>query len=102
MKLTRPYSISFSPQEALDGKVTLTIKRVPGGIVSNYMLDHWKVGDKITLTGPLGEFVYLPVRDGSTVIGVAGGSGITPFHSFAKAIAEGDEDFNLVLLYGSR
>ena len=102
MKLTRPYSISSSPQEALDGKVTLTIKRVPGGIASNYMLDHWKVGDKITLTGPLGEFVYLPVRDGSTVIGVAGGSGITPFHSFAKAIAEGDEDFNLVLLYGSR
>ena len=102
MKLTRPYSISSSPQEALDGKVTLTIKRVPGGIASNYMLDHWKVGDKVTLTGPLGEFVYLPVRDGSTVIGVAGGSGITPFHSFAKAIAEGDEDFNLVLLYGSR
>ena len=68
MKLTRPYSISSSPQEALDGKVTLTIKRVPGGIASNYMLDHWKVGDKITLTGPLGEFVYLPVRDGSTVI----------------------------------
>lgn len=102
MKLTRPYSISSSPQEALDGKVTLTIKRVPSGIASNYMLDHWKVGDKVTLTGPLGEFVYLPVRDGSTVIGVAGGSGITPFHSFAKAIAEGDEDFNLVLLYGSR
>ena len=86
----------------MDGKVTLTIKRVPGGIASNYMLDHWKVGDKVTLTGPLGEFVYLPIRDGSTVIGVAGGSGITPFHSFAKAIAEGDEDFNLVLLYGSR
>ena len=60
MKLTRPYSISSSPQEALDGKVTLTIKRV------------------------------------------AGGSGITPFHSFAKAIAEGDEDFTLILLYGSR
>ena len=102
MKLTRPYSISSSPPEALDGKVTLTIKRVPGGIASNYMLDHWKVGDKVTLTGPLGEFVYLPIRDGSTVIGVAGGSGITPFHSFAKAIAEGDEGFNLVLLYGSR
>lgn len=36
------------------------------------------------------------------VIGAAGSSGITPFHSFAKAIAEGDEDFNLILLYGSR
>ena len=102
MKITRPYSISSSPKEALEGKYTLTIKRVPGGIGSNYMLDHFKVGDQVTLSSPLGEFVYLPIRDGRTVIGVAGGSGITPFHSFAKAIAEGDEDFNLILLYGSR
>ena len=102
MKISRPYSISSSPKEALEGKYTLTIKRIPNGIGSNYMLDHFKVGDQVTLSGPLGEFVYLPIRDGRTVIGVAGGSGITPFHSFAKAIVEGDEDFNLILLYGSR
>lgn len=102
MKITRPYSISSSPKEALEGKYVLTIKRVPGGIASNYMLDHVKEGDSFVLSEPLGEFVYNPVRDGSTVIGIAGGSGITPFHSFAKAIADGDEDFSLVLLYGSR
>ena len=92
MKITRPYSISSSPKEALEGTYTLTVKRVPGGIGSNYMLDHFKVGDQVTLSSPLGEFVYLPIRDGKTVIGVAGGSGITPFHSFAKAIADGDEE----------
>ena len=36
------------------------------------------------------------------MIGVAGGSGITPFLSMAQAIRDGDEDFNLILLYGSR
>ncbi len=102
MKITRPYSISSSPREALEGRYVLTIKRVPGGIGSNYMLDNFKVGDEVELSAPLGEFVYLPIRDGRTVIGVAGGSGITPFHSFAKAIVDGDEDFNLILLYGSR
>lgn len=102
MKLSRPYSISSSPKEALEGSYTLTIKRVPGGILSNYMLDEAKEGDKMELSGPLGEFVYLPIRDAKTVIGCAGGSGITPFHAFAKAIAEGDEDFELILLYGSR
>ena len=102
MKISRPYSISSSPKEALEGKYVLTIKRVPGGLASNYMLDHFKVGEKVTLSGPLGEFVYLPVRDAKTVIGIAGGSGITPFHSFAKAILENDEDFQLILLYGSR
>lgn len=102
MKISRPYSISSAPKEALEGKYVLTIKRVLGGIGSNYMLDHLNIGDQVTLSAPLGEFVYLPIRDGKTVIGVAGGSGITPFHSFAKAIADGDEDFNLILLYGSR
>lgn len=102
MKISRPYSISSSPKEALEGKYVLTIKRVPHGIGSNYMLDHLKIGDEVVLSAPLGEFTYLPVRDAKTVIGVAGGSGITPFHSFAKAIVEGDEDFHLILLYGSR
>ena len=102
MKISRPYSISSSPKEALEGHYSLTIKRVPHGIASNYMLDHFKVGDQVSVSGPLGEFVYLPIRDGKTVIGVAGGSGITPFYAFAKAIVEGDENFNLVLLYGSR
>ena len=32
------------------------------------MLDHWQIGVEVTLAGPLGEFVYLPVRDGKTVI----------------------------------
>ena len=103
MKLTRPYSISSSPQETKNGGTyTLTIKRVPGGIGSNYMLDNWKIGDRTAFSGPLGEFVYLPIRDARTVIGIAGGSGITPFHSLAKSIVEGDEDFNLILFYGSR
>ncbi|MCC6094016.1 MAG: 2Fe-2S iron-sulfur cluster-binding protein [Eubacterium sp.] len=103
MTLTRPYSISSSPRETLNGGTcTITVKRVPGGLASNFMLDHWKTGDQVTLSGPLGEFVYLPIRDAGTVIGLAGGSGITPFHAFAKSIVEEDEDFNLILFYGSR
>lgn len=100
--LTRPYSLSSSPKEALNGTCSITVKRVPGGTASNYMLDNWAVGDEVVISGPLGEFTYLPIRDGKTVIGAAGGSGITPFYSFAKAIADGDEDFRLILLYGSR
>lgn len=34
--------------------------------------------------------------------GIASGSGITPFRSLAKAIADGNEDAELILLYGSR
>ena len=102
VRLRRPYSIASSPRDTLDGKIRITVKRVNGGLSSNFMLDNWKVGDEVTVSAPLGDFTYEPLRDAKTVIGIAGGSGITPFRSFAKAILEGDEDFNLVLLYGSR
>ena len=102
MKLSRPYSLSSSPREALEGFYMLTIKRVEGGLASNYILDNWAVGTEVTASEPLGVFTYEPLRDARTVIGIAGGSGITPFRSLAKAIEAGDEDAQLILLYGSR
>ena len=102
VKLTRPYSLSSSPREALAGHYSLTIKRVEGGLASNYILDNWAVGTEVKVSEPLGVFTYEPLRDAKTVIGIAGGSGITPFRSLAKAIIDGDEDANLILLYGSR
>ena len=102
MKLTRPYSLSSSPKEALAGRYGLTIKRVKDGLASNYILDNWVVGTEVTVSEPLGVFTYEPLRDAKTIIGIAGGSGITPFRSLAKAIADGDEDAKLILLYGSR
>lgn len=102
MKITRAYSISSKPKDALEGKYMLTIKRVDGGLMSNYILDTWDVGTKVTVSAPEGHFEYQPLRDAKTVICLAGGSGITPFVSMAGAILDGDEDFNMVLLYGSR
>lgn len=101
-RLSRPYSLSSAPKEALAGKYSLTIKRVEGGLLSQYALDNWTVGTRVTASAPLGTFTYEPLRDAKTVIGIAGGSGITPFYSLAQAIADGDEDANLTLIYGSR
>ena len=101
-EISRPYSIASAPRDTLDGVYRLTVKRVNGGLASGYILDHWQVGDAVTASAPQGEFTYERLRDAKTVIGIAGGSGITPFRSFARAIVQGDEDFNLILLYGSR
>lgn len=100
--LTRPYSLSSSPKESLEGFYMLTIKRVDGGLASQFILDNWVVGSEVTASEPLGFFTYEPLRDAKTIVGVAGGSGITPFRSLARAIADGDEDANLILLYGTR
>lgn len=102
MKVNRAYSISSSPKNAREGFYELTIKAVEGGLVSAYILDNWKEGDNVEVSGPSGFFTYSPIRDAKTVVGIAGGSGITPFLSLAEAIADGEEDCNLILLYGSQ
>lgn len=96
---SRVYSISSSPKEST---YSITVKRKPGGFLSEYLLGQAKVGDPVTATEPGGAMTYSPLRDGRTVVAVAGGTGITPFLSMAKAIEEGTEDFNLVILYGAR
>lgn len=101
-KISRPYSISSSPDQAVSGEYVLTIKRVDGGLASNYILDTWEVGTEVETSAPEGEFTYEPLRDAKHVIGLAGGSGITPFLSLAKAIDHGDEDAKLTLIYGAR
>jgi ferredoxin-NADP reductase len=102
MPLTRAYSLCSSPKESLEGHYAITVKSVRDGLASNYILDTWKVGDEVEVSAPEGSFEYVSLRDAKTVLCVAGGSGITPFLSMAKAIVDGDEDFNMVLLYGSR
>lgn len=102
IQFTRPYSLSSSPKKSLSNHYCITIKRVEDGIASNYILDHWVEGTKVVASAPLGDFTYEPLRDAKHVIGIAGGSGITPFRSMAYAIADGDEDFDLTILYGSR
>ncbi len=102
MPITRAYSISSSPKDSLEGKYVLTIKLVEGGLMSQHIFDTWKVGTSVEVSAPAGNFEYQELRDAGKVIGIAGGSGITPFVSMANAIADGDEDFELTLLYGSR
>lgn len=102
MPVTRAYSISSSPKDSLENKYVLTIKLVDGGLMSRYIFDTWEVGTKVEVSAPAGNFEYQPIRDAKKVICLAGGSGITPFISMANAINDGDEDFEMTLLYGSR
>lgn len=98
-------SLSLNANEPADEKsgfYQITVKSVGGGLVSSYILENWKVGTEVVLSAPEGSFSYVSLRDAQTVVGIAGGSGITPFLSMARSIQSGDEDFNLLLLYGNR
>ena len=101
-KVNKPYTIRSCPKMALKDGYILTIKHSAGGFASEFILDNWQVGTKVKLSAPLGEFYYQELRDAKHVVALAGGSGITPFCSMAAAIANGTEDFQLTILYGSR
>ncbi len=100
--VTRSYSIASSPASALNGEYQITVKRIADGFVSDYILDNWNVGDEVIAYAPEGNMTYCPLRDAQNIVAIAGGSGITPFLSLARAIDQGDEDCTLTLLYGCR
>lgn len=98
--VSRPYSISSSPDEALEGRLSLGIE--DAGFFSGYMNNEAKIGDRFVMTEPSGEFHYENIRDKKNIVCIAGGSGITPFLSMAKSVAEGNEDYNMTLFYGAK
>ena len=100
--LTRPYSISSCPKDALEGVVSVTVRSNPDGFAAGWMLEELKEGDEVLSSGPQGNFYYEELRDPKNIVALAGGSGITPFLSMAQAIADGTEDFDLTIIFGSR
>ncbi len=95
--LVRCYSLSSSPVTDAEHKVT--VKRVEGGRVSNWMNDVPAVGDELEVTRPAGVFC---LRERATpLVLFAGGSGITPVISILKtALAASEREVRL--LYANR
>jgi 3-ketosteroid 9alpha-monooxygenase subunit B len=77
----RSYSMSSAPET--DPDLTVTVKRVPGGLVSNWLLDHVSVGDSLETTKPAGVFCLR--SNEAPVVAFCGGSGVTPVLSLTKS-----------------
>ncbi len=93
----RCYSMSSAPD--VDDDLAVTVKRVPGGFVSNWLIDHVSEGDLLEVTRPAGLFC---VRGESRpIIAFCGGSGITPVLSIAKSVLAAS-DRSVRLLYANR
>jgi ferredoxin-NADP reductase len=95
--LLRCYSMSSSPDT--DTELAVTVKRVPGGRVSNWMLDEIAEGDELLLTRPAGVFT---LRSRAVpLVAFGAGSGITPVISLVKS-ALATTDRTVRLLYANR
>jgi len=97
----RAYSISSPSQQRQ--RVSITIKRVKEGLVSNWLNDHLKVGDSLRVLGPSGTFILKPATESKRhLLLVGGGSGITPLMSILRSVLMLEPLTQVSVLYGNR
>lgn len=94
----RAYSISSFNEDGTS--LSVTIKRVPDGYGTGIIFDSFKVGDTVTLEGPMGNELLVD-KNAEKVLFVAGGIGITPFVPMVQDVIENENNHNNVkLIYG--
>ncbi len=100
-KVRRAYSLCTTP--FLDEYPTVTVKRVPGGLMSNYINDHFKAGDQVEIMEPMGRFtVDYDANASRKAIFFGGGSGITPLYSILRSMLAKEPNSQVALVYGNR
>jgi ferredoxin-NADP reductase len=83
--IERSYSISSSPSRP--HVLEITVKRVAGGVVSNWLCDHVRLGQSLTVKGPAGRFSCFEYP-AAKMLFIGAGSGITPLMSMSRWIAD--------------
>ncbi len=93
----RWFTLSSSPTDPL---LSITTKfAADGGSTFKKTLRQLQPGNKVSMLGPMGDFV-LPKLVQTPLVFVAGGIGITPFHSMLSWLAASNEDRPITMLYG--
>lgn len=103
--LPRLYSVS-SPRDGErpnKNNLSLTVKRQPNGICSNYVCDL-KRGDKVRIIGPFGTTFLLPGDPEAKLIMVCTGTGSAPFRAFTmrRQRMMPEVHGSLLLFFGAR
>ncbi len=97
----RAYSICSLPSQL--PRMAITVKRVPGGIVSNYLIEHLRPGDLLSARGPSGSFgISNQTGDLRHLALVAAGSGITPMIPIMHDVLRRQPSARVDLLFGNR
>lgn len=99
-EVRRSYSICSS---AHDKQLRVAIKKVTGGLFSEWANSQLKVGDAIDVLPPTGHFnVALDQENKKHYAAFAAGSGITPILSIIKTTLQAEPNSRFTLVYGNR
>lgn len=99
-EVRRSYSLCRPPTP---GSLSVGIKRDDGGVFSTWAQTELRPGDTIDVMSPQGMFTStLADVDGTHVVGVAAGSGITPLMALATAMLKRSATSRFTLIYTNR
>ncbi|SDC77399.1 benzoyl-CoA 2,3-epoxidase subunit BoxA [Ruegeria marina] len=103
--LPRLYSVS-SPRDGERpnfNNLSLTVKREPHGICSNYVCDL-KPGDTVRVTGPFGATFLMPSDPNAHLLMICTGTGSAPFRAFTMRRQRENPKLtnSLTLVFGAR
>lgn len=99
-EVRRNYSLCTAPD---DQDWMVTVKRIGGGVFSNWVGDRLKPGDTVDVMVPHGSFTTEFDRANARhLVGIAGGSGITPVMSLIRSTLKYEPNSRFTLLYGNR
>src|SRR6478752_2978653 len=84
----RAYSLTHGPRR--DGRISITVKAVPDGLVSNHLVHEARPGTLVHLEQAAGEFVLPPA--GGKFLMVTAGSGITPVIGMLRNLYPSTDD----------
>ena len=99
-EVRRNYSLCVAPDE---GQLKVTVKRIAGGVFSNWVGDNLKAGDTLDVMTPHGSFtIEFDAAKKRRYVAFAGGSGITPVISLIKTALKQEPGSRFTLFYGNR
>ncbi len=95
----RSYTVSSSP--ARPHTLSITVKRQPNGIVSNWLHDHLKIGDHVAVLPIAGDFSCAN-HAAKQYLFLSGGSGITPLMSMSRSFHDLAENQDIIFIHSAR
>lgn len=98
--LQRSYSLASVPK--LDECLTLHVKRLPRGQMSNWVFDDLQPGAEVDIQGPNGNCFYLPGQAAQPMLLIGNGSGLAPLIGIARDALSDGHDGPIHLYHGSR
>lgn len=96
----RAYTLCSSPSRP--ETLAITVKRVQGGLVSNWMLDHFHVGNVIQCLPPAGDFCLPQGVPPRNLVLLSSGCGITPMLSMSHWLLDGRHESTIHFIYSAR